>query len=245
MRVIDGDGTRRLDGAEVAAWAAQYGDIALDLGAGDGRFARRLADSCPATGVVAVDLCAASLRSGGRRGGKGRGGSGSGSGNGSGNLLLVVADALALPPELTGLADRISVNFPWGSLLHGMLAGCPGPLDGLRLAARNEAVLVVRLNAGALAEAGFGLEEGGARAAAAVAAAGFAVRPVRPLGADDLRALPTTWAKRLAVGRDPRAVEIRATHVAAAFSGVWKRSPIGAERGGRLCPQPRRGFRLP
>lgn len=37
------------------------------------------------------------------------------------NVLFVVAAVEALPPELAGIADLVTVHFPWGSLLRGVL----------------------------------------------------------------------------------------------------------------------------
>ena len=64
----------------------------------------------------------------------------------------------------------------------------------------------MRLNGGALVEAGLSLEEGGSRAGRVLRGCGFAM--ARPVGMDRqaLRACPTSWAKRLAFGRDPRAL---------------------------------------
>jgi hypothetical protein len=61
------------------------------------------------------------------------------------------------------LASGITINFPWGSLLMGLLDGESGLLEGLRAIARPGASLKVTLNAGALAEAGHTLDSGGAR----------------------------------------------------------------------------------
>jgi hypothetical protein len=47
------------------------------------------------------------------------------------NALFVVAAAEALPPELDGLAALVTVHFPWGSLLRGLLAAEPAVLGGL------------------------------------------------------------------------------------------------------------------
>ena len=70
----------------------------------------------------------------------------------------------------------------------------------------------MRLNAGALAEAGWSLEDGGERVRQALHAAGFGARPPIALGPRDLRACPTSWAKRLACGRDPRALYFRGVY---------------------------------
>ena len=128
-----------------------------------------------------------------------------------GNVLYVIANALALPGELGGMASKVTINFPWGSLLTGLLDGDPMLLEGLFAIARPGAVLEVRLNGEALREAGYTLESGGARVRQALHEGGFDVGdPVR-LDARELRQCHTTWAKRLAYGRDPRAVCLRAT----------------------------------
>jgi hypothetical protein len=84
-------------------------------------------------------------------------------------------------------------------------------LEGLLAISRPGAALEVRLNAGALAEAGYTLESGGARGMRALHEGGFeAVGDLLRLDARQLRRCPTTWAKRLTYGRDPRAVCLRA-----------------------------------
>ncbi len=197
MRVVYGKHVRRMDGAEVAAWAAGYDATIVDLGAGDGRFVRHVAGRHPGVGAIGVDLCEASLRTASRKV--------------TANALFVVADALALPDELGRVATRVTIHFPWGSLLRGLLDGHPGLLAGLGTVGRGGAALEIGLNAGALAAAGWTLEAGSERVAAVLRDAGIDVRAPRVLDPADLRRWPTTWAKRLAFGRDPRACLIDAT----------------------------------
>jgi 16S rRNA (adenine(1408)-N(1))-methyltransferase len=121
------------------------------------------------------------------------------------NALYLIANALSVPAALDGLATQLTINFPWGTLLTGLLAGDPALCAQLPMLARPGARLEVRLNAGALEEAGWTLEAGGTRIRQVLRAAGYAVSAPVPLGAAELRACPTTWARRLAVGRDPRA----------------------------------------
>ena len=45
--------------------------------------------------------------------------------------LFVVAAAEALPAELDGLADMLTVQFPWGSLLRGLLEADPSIVSGI------------------------------------------------------------------------------------------------------------------
>ena len=197
MRIVNGKHVRQMDEVAVAAWTAGYQETIVDLGTGDGRFVRHLSRQHPEVGAIGVDLCAANLRIASRAAAR--------------NALFVVADALALPDELSRVATRVTVNFPWGSLLRGLLTGHPGLLAGLRAVGSGGTTLDIRLNAGALGEAGWTLEAGSERVTAVLRDAGLKVGPTRVLGPADLGRWPTTWAKRLAFGRDPRAVRIDAT----------------------------------
>ncbi len=173
------------------AWADAYSSLTLDLGAGDGRFARELARNAPERAVIAVDTCEANARRELRRMPE--------------NARFVVADAIGLPQPLLTRASLITVNFPWGSLLRALLDESH-PL--MATIARRS--IVVRVNGGALEEAGYDVDTGKTRLLSAMRRAG-ADASVRTLEASDLRQVPTTWSKRLAFGRDPRAIELRGT----------------------------------
>ena len=182
-------------GMETTALLEQIGareHIIIDLGTGDGRFVSHLADQCPVAFVIGVDACRENLRtlSRARRD----------------NALFVIANAQCLPRELYGLADRLCINFPWGSLLDGLLRAEPGLMTGLLAVSRPGALLEVRLNAAALAEAGCTLEQGAERVRDNLRAHGFSLQHPRTLDVPDLRRFPSTWARRLAFGRDPRSM---------------------------------------
>lgn len=194
MRVVSGKSIRQLDRDEFVAWASRRSETTLDLGAGDGRFVRHLARHYPERGAIGIDLCAANLRQASRAAGS--------------NALFVLADALALPEELRQAATRLTIIFPWGSLLRGLLSGHSGLIDGLQMVGRKGTKIEIVLNGGALADAGWLLEAGSEQIAAALGDAGIRTSEIERLGPVELRQWPTTWAKRLAFGRDPRAVRI-------------------------------------
>jgi len=196
---IQGTHALDIDAQTLAARLTGYASVLIDLGAGDGRFVRHIATSCPATFAIGVDACRENLRDSSRRAPP--------------NALYLIANALALPPALDSLATRLTVNFPWGSLLEALLVGDPAFLARLVGLARPGARVEVRLNAGALAEAGWALTEGGRRVRQVLQAGGFDLQPAIALGPRELRACPTTWARRLAFGRDPRALELRGVRV--------------------------------
>ena len=85
----------------------------IDLGAGDGRYVLARARRDPGAFVVGVDANAAGMAEASGRASRPR--------TALPNALFVVAAAEALPGELAGFAQEVTVHFPWGSLLRGVL----------------------------------------------------------------------------------------------------------------------------
>jgi 16S rRNA (adenine(1408)-N(1))-methyltransferase len=117
------------------------------------------------------------------------------------NALFAVASAERVPEELHGQADELTIQFPWGSLLRGTLG-----LDGE--AARGIARL---LKPGGRALATFSVEArdglelpglDGCDLARRWSRFGLVVCGFRPATSDDLGAMSSTWARRLAAGRE-------------------------------------------
>ena len=129
MEWIEGTRRRALDRQALLARAAGYPYVWLDLGTGDGRYVTHLAAALPRWLVVGVDACREPLRERSRKAGP--------------NTLFVVANALALPAELDGIAHRVSINFPWGSLLRAVATGDRPVLQNLRQACSPGALLEV------------------------------------------------------------------------------------------------------
>lgn len=171
---------------------ANYKHIILDLGTGDGRYARTLAERHPNHFVIGVDACRENLRE--RSQSKLQ------------NLLFVIATAQELPCEMESLISHITINFPWGSLLQSLLSGDAKLMCGIKAVSRPKALLTLRLNGGALAEAGKTLESGTDRIYYNLLQAGWQIQHPAMMDASALRKFPSTWAKRLAFGRDPRAM---------------------------------------
>ena len=173
---------------------SKYKRIILDLGTGDGRYARTLAEAHRNWFVIGVDACRENLREHSQAK--------------LPNLLFVIASAQELPRELDGLVSQVTINFPWGSLLESLLAGDAKLMHGLETVSREGASLDLRLNGGALAEAGKTLESGTDKIYYNLFQAGWQVDHPVMMDAHALKSFPSTWAKRLAFGRDPRAMMI-------------------------------------
>jgi 16S rRNA (adenine(1408)-N(1))-methyltransferase len=220
MERIRGKQSSASDAAALAAVASGYRAVLVDIGTGDGRYVRRAARRQPTWLAIGVDACRENLRAISRCAPP--------------NALFVVANALALPGDLRGLATRLTINFPWGSLLTGLLRGDPALLGGLAALARPGAIVEIRVNRGALVGAGTPLEGGVTGIRRALSLSGFAVRTSSALDAGALHALPTTWAKRLAFGRDPSGWYLCATY-----------RPARAERNGHVVGMGEERFRCP
>ncbi len=192
MEAIVGKCTRVIGGDELAARMRGHREVLVDLGTGDGRFVEQWARRRAGDFAIGIDACRDNLRDASRCAPP--------------NVLYLIANAEDLPPELSGPATLVTINFPWGSLLRGLVTGQDSLLHGLCRLAKPGARLELRLNGGALAEAGLSLEEGGSRVARVLRGCDFAMARPMVMNRQALRACPTSWAKRLAFGRDPRAL---------------------------------------
>jgi 16S rRNA (adenine(1408)-N(1))-methyltransferase len=201
MEIMRGKHASFIDASATAELLAGYETIHIDIGTGDGRFVQHVAQSCTTTLVIGIDACRENLHEISRRA--------------PANAMFVIANAYTLPPELRGIATQVTINFPWGSLLEGLVTNDPSLLAGLATVTHPNARLEVRLNGGALAEIGQSLEEGADQVRWILAANGFRMQSRIPMTVRELKSCPTTWAKRLAYGRDPRAVYLNGTRKAA------------------------------
>src|SRR6266545_1377445 len=174
----------------------------IDLGTGDGRAVLAAAAADPSTLAVGVDADARAMAEVSRRAAR------NSSKGGLPNAVFVAAGVEMLPCELAGLADLVTVRFPWGSLLRGTLG-----LDD------RAAIAIARLVSalGALEmtvsvqdrdAVGPGRPAGSfddrdiERIRRTYAGLGLELCDVRQLALEDLTDLHSSWARRLRVDRD-------------------------------------------
>jgi 16S rRNA (adenine(1408)-N(1))-methyltransferase len=122
------------------------------------------------------------------------------------NLVLVQAHAEDPPVELVACASRATVYFPWASLLFAVVGANERGLTGLAALLRDGGELEAVFSHepardGAVAEmpelsASFFADELAAR----YRTVGLELCEATTLSRDDVRALPTSWAKRLGYG---------------------------------------------
>lgn len=118
---------------------------------------------------------------------------------GRSNALFVVAAAETFPTELWDIAGAVTVNFPWGSLLRGLLAQDMPILAGLgRLLGPNGRLEAV---VSAVARDGLTLPDE-SDLLAGYRAAGLDLSEYRQATGEEIANRRTSWARRLGAGRD-------------------------------------------
>lgn len=203
-----------LSAAQLRSLARSFQEVALDLGTGDGRFVYRMAQRCPQTLWIGVDPAPKALAKYSARAIRkpARGGLP------AANALFIAATVEALPAALDGLAGRIYVHFPWGSLLRGLLLADPAILTPIARAAAPSARLDIYLNTTAFLERVPGElrelptptpEYCRVVMAPAYAALGITLVECAPLGRRELARLDSTWARRIAQARHPQALYLQ------------------------------------
>ena len=194
METIRGRSSHQLDFTGLAERLVGYNHIRLDLGTGDGRFVCRMAEQHQDRFFIGIDACRENLRANSQRK--------------LPNALFIIASAQALPQELNGLISHVTINFPWGSLLESLLSSEDSLVIRLLSVTRPFASIDIHLNAEALLTAGWTLESGADQIERIVNANGWRTKSRSWMDAHLLRSFATTWAKRLAFGRDPRAIQL-------------------------------------
>jgi 16S rRNA (adenine(1408)-N(1))-methyltransferase len=171
--------------------------VTIDVGTGDGRAVLATAAAAPATLVLGLDADAASMAESSRRA------AGPARRGGLPNAMFLRAAAETPPALLAGIAARVTVRLPWGSLLRGCLGADPVVAAGLAalLAPGGELELLLapvdRDRLGGLPTAAAAII---AAAATAFAPHGLAVVEAREATADEIRVSHSTWARRLLAG---------------------------------------------
>lgn len=176
--------------------------MVIDIGTGDGRSVLRRATAEPGSLCIGVDADAAAMAEASRRADRQR--------LSDALFLAAGAETLAGSP-LRGTADLVTVTFPWGSLLRGVLGLAPATLEGIAAVLARDGELVV-LTSVAPADGIDGITTLTAAdepaIAAAWAAAGLCLDTMCPATPDQVTASGSTWARRLlARGRGRTATE--------------------------------------
>ena len=214
VRVVRGRRVVEVTREELEALAGRYEGLTADVGTGDGRFAYAYARRHPGRFVVGLDPSRERLRETSSRSLR------KPSRGGLPNLMFAWASVERPPPELAGRAGDVYVVLPWGALLRGVVQPQADVLAGLRSLLAPGGQLQLFLGADVWSDPvpvevrdlpEPTLERVEATLGPAYAAQGLRVEEARLLSREEIDALPSSWARRLAHGREsPRFLSIRA-----------------------------------
>ena len=185
--------------------------VVFDLGTGDGRAVLARARREPGALVLGIDASATAMAESSLRAARPirRGG--------LPNALFVVAAAERPPAELCAVADEVTILFPWGSLLRGVLAldeGLDAAAGIAGLVAPGGAVQAL-VSVDPRDRLAIPVPNPAHRAglAARWARRGLTLTRFEPAEPDEIDATGSSWARRLAAGRERRVWRLELTRI--------------------------------
>ena len=171
----------------------------MDVGAGEGGYVLHRARIDPTTFAIALDASPDALANGAWRAKRAR----------VPNAAFLVEGVERLPPELRCLADEVTIHFPWGSLLRGVIDGSSsvvGAIAGLMKPGAELRVLVSAVERDGFME----VTPSHVRSrASAYAQHGLHLVEAQRASSEVVAETRSPWAKRLGVGHTRPAVIAR------------------------------------
>jgi 16S rRNA (adenine(1408)-N(1))-methyltransferase len=171
--------------------------VVVDLGTGDGKAVIRRARREPQSLVIGIDANAAAMAESSRRAAR------AADRGGLSNALFVVAAAERLPVELAGIADELTIQFPWGSLLRGALAvddTVAAGIAGLLRPGGSATVVFAITDRDRVAAPNLG-DDSSTELASHWAYHGLRLAAFDRLSAAEVDATGSSWARRLSAGQ--------------------------------------------
>ncbi len=176
--------------------------IIVDIGTGDGKFTYQVAKENPDRFIIGIDPAQKGLEKVSakiyKKPAKG----------GLKNALFVLADVENLPEELNGLANQVFINFPWSSLLKGIVLIEDKTWDSIKRVCQKGAIIDLVLGYGDISESDklslpkFDLDYIKEEMIPKLIKKGFSLVKVRELTNKDLKTYSSSWAKKLSFGRE-------------------------------------------
>jgi 16S rRNA (adenine(1408)-N(1))-methyltransferase len=171
--------------------------VTIDVGTGDGRAVLLTAAASPAGLAIGLDAHAPAMAEASRRAAR------PALKGGLPNAMFLLAAAETMPREMHGIADLVTVRFPWGSLLRGCLGLDDAAATGIARLVKPGGELEILL-APADRDGLDGIPTEPGDVAASVAATftprDFELLEARPATAMEITASGSSWARRLLAG---------------------------------------------
>lgn len=204
MIILRGKNEENVDRAFIESLNSSFDRVVVDIGTGDGKNVYRKAKADGSTLYIGIDPVKSNMQETStkllKKPEKG----------GLKNVLLVIAAYEKLPDELCGIADSVTVLFPWGSLLEGVVKPVDAFLDAVRFLSKPGASFEFITTYGEAFEENTietrelpSLSEEYLKGeySEKLLIAGLTVTEITKHGNDYVKSFDSAWARRLAFGR--------------------------------------------
>lgn len=129
LRILRNKKINEIDNEYLLELLSNYRELHIDLGTGNGKFVFDLALNNPDIMYIGIEPTASNLYEYSKKANK----------NKLTNLIYIITSIENMGDELNGLADKVFVNFPWGSLLEVVVKDIPELLSKISLLGKSEA----------------------------------------------------------------------------------------------------------
>ena len=204
MKTIKGNKKLNFSREEVLETISGYNQVEVDLGTGDGRFVFKMAKQNPDTFFIGVDPSEPQLAEFSKKANRQK----------LENVMFVIGSIEVFPEELMGLASKLYINLPWGTLLKETIQPSQKTLATLNQLLTPNAELEILLGYDPAFEPSetsrlnlpeISLEFLTTQTIITYKAGGYENTEISELQKVDLSNIETTWGKKLAHG-NPRKI---------------------------------------
>jgi 16S rRNA (adenine(1408)-N(1))-methyltransferase len=211
MKVMSGKETVEITSEELFSRMGNRTKVMLDIGTGDGKFVYKFALLHPDWFCIGLDASSENLVEYSLKIGK------KPSRGGVDNVLYVIANAESIPGELHNLASLICVNYPWGSLLRGIVLANINLLENIANAAVRGAEVEILTNNNIFADpVPLGVADLPEVTESYIeqvlkpvySRVGLEIVSYELIGKAEMKRIPTSWSGRLAFGKNPNTMKI-------------------------------------
>lgn len=208
------EGKKIIETEDLSAIGKRFDKVVVDVGTGNGKYVYDLALANPETLYIGIEPAADNLLEYAKKAMKNI------ARKGAGNLIYLISSVEALEGSLEAVADEVYVNFPWGSLLEGVVKGEEEILSKLAMLAKGDAALHLTFSYSSIHEPAEIIRRGlpelnedyiGGVLKRRYEDCGLDIESFRLMEGGELKGYGTFWAKRLFLGksRDVYALECR------------------------------------
>ena len=204
MKRIIGKKIKEISNEELIHMINKYKSVVLDIGTGQGEFIYKEGKKNLDTMYIGIDISADSMEEYSRKASK------KAEKGGLENVIYILSDVENFTQGLCSVVDNIYINLPWGTLRDGVVKGESNILDGIRKVAKNEGVLTIYTTYCDLYESKeiqyrelpkLDIHYLSQVLGKKYKDKGIIMTDLSSLDNEDLKNVPTKWARKLAFGR--------------------------------------------